>query len=159
MVGTDDLVIAEAAETDAAIITQLLHTAFEEYRGVLDPPSGAHDETVEKVREKMKAAHVVMARCGGVPAGCVFYELDGDALYLSRLAVLPEYRRRGLGQALIAFVESRARALGLTHVRLAVRLALPHLRARYERLGYHLYEMGTHAGYHEPTFVILEKQF
>ncbi len=158
MVGTDDLIITEAAEVDAAIITRLLLTAFEEYRGVLDPPSGAHDETEDKVREKMKTAHVVMARCSEVPAGCVFYEPDEDGLYLSRLAVLPEYRRHGIGRALIEYVESRARDLGLQRVRLAVRLALPQLRALYERLGYQPYALGTHPDYHEPTYVILEKQ-
>ncbi len=154
----DELVIVEATEADAATITQILHTAFEEYRGVLDPPSGAHAETVEHVRERMTVAHVGLARYGGVPAGCVFYEPKEGGIYFGRLAVLPEYRQHGIGRALVDYVESQARAMGMTRVRLGVRLALPQLRAYYEHLGYHLYELGTHPGYPEPTYATLEKQ-
>ena len=39
----------------------------------------------------------------------------------------------------------RASELGLPRVRLGVRVALPHLRARYERLGYRLIEQRNHA--------------
>jgi hypothetical protein len=39
--------LSEATEADAATAVTLLRTAFEEYRGVLDPPSGAHAETEE----------------------------------------------------------------------------------------------------------------
>jgi hypothetical protein len=38
-----------------------------------------------------------------------------------------------------------------------VRVALPHLRARYERLGYRVIEQRRHAGYAEPTYLVMEK--
>ncbi len=159
----EDLVLREATEDDAATIVAVVHAAFEEYRGRLDPPSGAHGETVEQVRRKMVTARVVLAslrvKPGGsdVVAGCVFYEPREDHLYLFRLAVLPAYRRRGVGRILIANVEQQARALQLGRVRLGVRLALAPLRAYYERIGYRVVEYGTHAGYPVPTYVMLEK--
>jgi hypothetical protein len=58
---------------------------------------------------------------------------------------------------LITHVENQARASGLGQVRLGVRIALPLLRAYYERLGYRLVEYCTHDGYAEPTYVILGK--
>ena len=41
--------------------------------------------------------------------------------------------------------------------RLGVRVALPHLLERYERLGYRMYEERFHEGYSEPTYLMMEK--
>jgi tRNA threonylcarbamoyladenosine biosynthesis protein TsaE len=152
-----DLVLREATDADAAAIVALIHAAFEEYRAVLDPPSGAHRETEETIRQKMLSSRVVIAVCGSAPVGCVFFEQAADHLSFSRLAVPPACRRRGVGAALIAYVEERARALSLGQVRLGTRIALPHLRSYYERLGYRLLEYRAHDGYAEPTYMILEK--
>ena len=152
-----DLRLREATDADAAAIVTLIHAAFEEYRGMLDPPSGAHNETEETVRRTMAAARVVLALSAGESSGCVFYEQAEDHLSFSRLAVPPAYRRRGIGQELIGYVENRARALHLRQVRLGVRIALAPLRSYYERLGYRLIEYHAHDGYAEPTYVILRK--
>jgi len=152
-----DLVLREATDADVPTIVALIHAAFEEYRGKIDPPSGAHHESEEKVRQKMSSARVVVALLSGKPSGCVFYEQAADHLSLSRLAVPPAYRRRGIGQALIAYVEDRAEGLSIGQVRLGVRIALRRLRAYYERLRYRPVEYCAHDGYAEPTYVILEK--
>ncbi len=151
------LIITDATESDVATIVSLIHQAFAEYRGLLDPPSGAHSETEETVRTKMTKARVGLARLGDTVVGCVFYEREAEWMYLSRLAVLPAYRQRGIGHALIEYVEARTREAGLKRVRLGERLALPHLRAMYEQQGYKIAELGTHSGYAEPTFAIMEK--
>jgi ribosomal protein S18 acetylase RimI-like enzyme len=99
----------------------------------------------------------VLAGAGGEVAGCVFYAPMGDYVDLFRLAVLPAYRRRGVGRALVEYVEARARALSIPCVQLGVRVALPGNRAYYERMGYRFLEARTHTGYTEPTYVILQK--
>jgi GNAT superfamily N-acetyltransferase len=152
-----DLVLREATDADVPTIVTLIHAAFDEYRAQLDPPSGAHHETEETVRQKMSSTRVVLALSTDKPMGCVFYEQVEDHLSFSRLAVPPSYRRRGIGRTLIAYVEDRARSLNRRQVRLGVRIALPPLRAYYERLGYRLVEYCAHDGYAEPTYVILEK--
>lgn len=152
-----DLVLREATEADVPTIVALVHAAFAEYRGRIDPPSGAHNESIEHVRQKMAAARVVLADKQTVPAGCVFYEHRMNHVYLFRLAVLPDHRQQGIAHRLIEHVEARARSLNVPYVRLGVRLALPHIRNYYERLGYHALEYGKHVGYSEPTYVILEK--
>jgi predicted N-acetyltransferase YhbS len=154
----NDVFLREATDQDAPLLLQVLQTAFEEYRGRLDPPSGAHSETVEKLRQKLTTSHVVVAEVEGEIAGCVFYEAENGSMHLERLAVLPSYRRRGLGRRLIDYVEAQARALNLPHVRLGVRVVLKDNWAYYERLGYRLIEYKSHAGYSEPTYVILEKE-
>src|SRR5258708_2581761 len=139
-----DLLLREATDADVATIVALIRSAFEEYRGKLDPPSGAHQETEDNVRQKMASARVVVALAGGEPSGCVFYEQDPDHLSFSRLAVPPAYRRRGIGQELIAYVEDRARMVHRRYVRVGVRLVLAPLRAYYERRGYRLVEYCAH---------------
>jgi ribosomal protein S18 acetylase RimI-like enzyme len=150
-------ILREAAAGEAPDIVGVLQAAFREYLGRLDPPSGAHAETVETVRQRMTRATAVLALIEGVPAGCIFCEARAGHVYLSRLAVLPSYRRRGLGHALIEHVEARARTLGISRVRLGVRISLVEQRAYYERLGYRFFEHGYHEGYTEPTFDFLEK--
>jgi ribosomal protein S18 acetylase RimI-like enzyme len=156
-VAVGDIVLGEATDADVPTIVALVRSAFEEYRGRLDPPSGALDETAERVRQRMKVARVVFAQARVAALGCVFYERRDDHVYLFRLAVLPRFRRQGIGRALISRVEADARALNFPRVRLGVRVALPDLRAYYERFGYRFVESGSHAGYSEPTYVILEK--
>ena len=153
------ITVREAACPDVAAILDILRAAFAEYEGFLDPPSGAHDETPGTVRRRMARGGAVMAIVGDVPVGCAFYEAVDGLLYFGRLSVLPHFRRRGIGTALLDSVEQRARNTGAAGVRLGVRLQLPHLLTRYERLGYRITKDMTHAGYEHPTYVFMEKRF
>jgi ribosomal protein S18 acetylase RimI-like enzyme len=150
--------LREATEADVETVASLVRAAFEEYRGRLDPPSGAHAETAATVRDKMKSDRIILAFAEDVPAGCVFYRPGEGHLYFFRLAVLPRYRRQGLGQLMIEQVEQRARAMGLPRLRLGVRIVLDRQRAYYERLGYRVVESASHSGYTEPTYVFMEKE-
>ena len=155
---TDRMELRQAAEQDIPTLLTVLHAAFEEYRGQLDPPSGVHQETGETLRQKMQAGNAVLARVNNQVVGCVFFELEDDHLYLGRLSVLPQYRQQGVGRALIAYVEDRARVLNIARVQLGVRLALAALREYYERLGYQPIRYAAHEGFAEPTYVMMEKK-
>lgn len=146
-----------AAEADAETISEILHAAFQEYDGILNPPSGVHKETAESVRAKMQTGQWLLAKYGDRAVGCVWCEPRDGFLYLGRLGVAPSIRGRGIGSALMDAVEARARAQSLTRVRLGVRVALADMRAVYERRGYAFVEAHTHEGFTEPTHVILEK--
>ena len=152
------MTLRDAAQSDAPVLLRLMHAAFEEYRAMLDPPSGVHGETLDTVREKLKAGYAVLALIEEQPVGCAFVRSELSHVYFSRLSVLPDHRRRGIGGALIEHVERNARADGVKRVRLGVRIALPHLKARYEKLGYSVVEFVTHEGYNQPTYVLMEKQ-
>ena len=147
----------EAVVGDVPTLLRVLLAAFEEYRGVLDPPSGAHHETIESVRRRLADGGAVLATIAGEPAGFAFYQPQNAHLYFSRLSVLPAFRNRGVGRALIDYVERRAAATGAAGVRLGVRTKLPHLIERYEKLGYRITKYMTHDGYTEPTYVCMEK--
>jgi len=150
--------LRQADKRDAPILVSILHAAFEEYRGRLDPPSGAHIESVDDIHQKLETASAVIASFDGETAGCVFYEPEETAMYLGRLAVLPPFRRHGIGRALIEYVEEQARQFELAHVHLGVRVALPYLMAYYQGLGYTITAYGMHPGYLEPTYVNMQKE-
>ena len=152
------ITLREAQRSEAPAILRILHAAFAEYEGVLDPPSGAHDETVDTVTQWLTRGSAVIAEVDEQPVGFAFYERrDGERVYFGRLSVLPEFRSQGIAQQLLEYVEQHARDRGAASVTLGVRLQLPHLVARYERLGYRITKYMTHPGYKEPTYLFMAK--
>ena len=146
-----------AAEADTQQVLALILDGFEEYRDVLNPPSGAHRETAETIRKKLIKGGGFIAYMGDQAVGCVLYEPEADALYLGRLAVLPDYRKQGVARVLVEVIENRARELNLPKVTLGVRMQLPGNRAFFEHLGYQVVVYDSHDGYSQPTFMTLEK--
>jgi len=154
-------------DADLLEVAALLRKAFEEYRGLLNPPSGAHEESAEQLRLVLKDSRALVAvvknrsNDANAPAdrivGCVFYQFLLDHVYLFRLAVLPGYRRRGIGHALIQQVEEITRFAGIHLIQLGVRTQLPENQAYYEKLGYRVLRYEAHKDYPEPTVVILQK--
>jgi len=153
------IVLREAKPDDIAILTAAIRATFEEYRDKLNPPSGSLDEREEDVAAKLKKGGGVLAYVDQQLAGVVLYypsETDGS-LYLGRLGVLPDFRRFGVGKALVQAVETRAQQLGYAEVTLAVRIQLPGNRQFFERLGYAVTSYETHAGFSAPTFTMMSK--
>ena len=147
-----------AREYDVPNILNVIQESFEEYRGKLNPPSSAHDKTVKKVQEELAAATVFVAQDKTTLVGCVFFRRQEDYIYLNRLSVLPAWRKMGIAGELIGLVEQQTIKQGLTKVRLSVRLALLENQAYYQKKGYEFKHYGTHSGYTEPTYMVLEKQ-
>jgi ribosomal protein S18 acetylase RimI-like enzyme len=83
-------------------------------------------------------------------------ETRRDEYYLANMAVLPEFRRRGIGSALLANAEEKACHAGLRKCSLIVDIENPSARLLYERNGYRVVFSKTypgpaenaHAGYH-----------
>ena len=152
------MVLREATYDDIPTLVSLIHTAFEEYRGRLEPPSGAHRETAQSIGIYLQQGRAVLALLNDRAVGCVCYHQEGEHVYFGRLSVLPAFRQHGVGRALVTYVEQQAKALGAQRVQLGMRIALPHLQAYYARLGYRVVRYEAHAGYTEPTSVVMEKQ-
>ena len=155
-----DLHLRAADLGDAETVVALVHDAFSEYQNVLDPPPGGLDETPDSLRAQMAAGtRVLIAEQDSVPAGCVFCTAHSDEgfVYLGRLSVSPRFRRRGIGNALLAAVEEYARALGYESTRLGTRVVLTQKQAWYERLGYRVIAEKAHPGRPGPTYLVMEK--
>jgi N-acetylglutamate synthase-like GNAT family acetyltransferase len=71
------------------------------------------------------------------PIACVATEYpSAEVAYLNRLAVLPAYRRQGIGKSLVGFVLDRARARGAKTVSIGVIGQHLALQDWYEKLGF-----------------------
>jgi ribosomal protein S18 acetylase RimI-like enzyme len=128
--------IALAAPSDAPLVHRIMQEAFEEYRGVLEPPSSTHEETVEDVRRAFATGGAVLAWQGEEAVGSARFQPRPEYLYVGRVSVLPAWRGRGIGAAMMTFIEEHARALGQPETRVEVRLSLPSNVGLYRRLGY-----------------------
>jgi GNAT superfamily N-acetyltransferase len=141
---------ADAGRSDD--ILTLVHLAF----GALTPPSGALNETVDDVAARFRAGLVLIAEAEDVLVGSVFAAMKGDGLYLTRMAVRPDWQNRGIGRALLAAAELQARALGVQKLTLRVRLNLPDNRAYFERAGFVVTGQGQDPG--RPPYDAMERQ-
>jgi GNAT superfamily N-acetyltransferase len=152
------ILLRKATAADIPTLLRLIQTAFAEYEGQLDPPSGAHKETEESLLNALHFGSAAVASFNGEMAGCVFYSPKDGHVYIGRLCVLPAFRGFGIGKILMTYAEQRAADLGFQRVQIGVRIALPHLHAYYKSLGYARVRDETHPGYEKPTYTVMEKE-
>lgn len=93
------------------------------------------------------AAFGLFARCG-LTAYISFYHTPGEMEILN-LAVLPEYRKRGLGRRLLEMVLQVARKMGIEKALLEVRRGNSPAIALYRSSGFEL--VGTRPRYYADT--------
>ena len=117
--------VAESKE-ELETCLRLRWTVFVEEQGV--PPSLELDE-----HDRTDAVHA-LALLDGVPCGAGrFVFLQPGLAKLQRMAVIDDVRGRGVGRALLAFLEGEARRRGAAAFTLGAQL---HARAFYEKAGY-----------------------
>jgi predicted GNAT family N-acyltransferase len=118
------ILVAGTVEERAAALA-IRWTVFVDEQGV--PPELERDD-------RDPAATHFLARLDGVPIGAArLVVTDGAVGLVGRVAVLRPLRSAGIGAAIMAGVEDRARTLGLTRLELH---AQTYVRGFYARLGY-----------------------
>jgi predicted N-acetyltransferase YhbS len=155
---SDHLVLRAATTADAVALATTIAAAFEEYRGKLQPESGAFRETADAIAAELKRdSGAIVAERNGTVVGCVVLKLmDGD-LYFGRLAVLPSERGHGIARKLVEAVEDEARRRELAGVRLGVRVVLTENQRFFTSLGYVEYSREAHEGFDYPTSINMRK--
>ena len=162
-------------EAQAAALHALVQGVFGALK--IDPPSSMLRETVADVAARLRRETCFVARAEGRLIGSVFCvvafssEVDtgsrqenastqdsraGAALYIGRLAVAPDWRRRGVAGALIEAAKDEARRLGARRMTLKARIALADNVALFRRHGFAVVAEETHSGYTHPTSYAME---
>lgn len=143
---------------DADAVAMLIRAAFSALQVVPDPPMSAL-----RVMAADVAAHLAsggggaVADAHGQPVGCALWIEKQGGLYLSRIAVRPDWRQRGIARALVAAAEAAARRMGLPRLHLSTRLVLTDNRRLFAACGFVETAQHAHLGYAAPTFVDMEK--
>lgn len=143
----------------ASVIRNSFATVTEEFKITRENaptnPAFAEADSLEKM--KGKGASMYGAYLDGQRVGFVAVErADDDRWYMERLAVLPEYRHKGIGRTLMDFVFETVRQRGGKKVSIGIINENRVLKKWY--IDYGFVEMGTRAFSHLPFEVcFLEK--
>lgn len=155
---SDPVVLRHATVADAPAIAATIAAAFEQYRGRLQPESGAFRETAAAIAGELEGgSDGIVAERNGALIGCVMLKPQDGDLYFGRLSVRPEARGGGLARRLIAAVEAEARRRGLAGVRLGVRIVLTDNQRLFASLGYAETSREAHPGFDRPTSINMRK--
>jgi len=155
---SDTLILRAATAVDAPAIAATIAAAFAEYRGTLEPESGAFRETAEGIADELaRDSGAIVAERNGQMLGCVMVKLLEGDLYFGRLSVLPAARGQGIAKRLVEAVEDEARRRELLGVRLGVRVVLTENQRLFTSLGYVEFSREAHEGFDYPTSINMRK--
>ncbi len=98
--------------------------------------------TAEWIRsDRLEGVRYYSAACGNMLVGCAASKAaTAETFYLMRLAVLPLFRRQGIGRRLAQHVCRQARRAGAAEVSVGLIAAQEELAAWYGRLGFEAVE-------------------
>lgn len=141
--------VARAREIHA--FTQTIFGALD-----IEPPSSVLRESEADFAVRLTKETCFIVERSGELIGSVFCALDGDALYVGRLAVAPVYRRRGIANALIEAAKTEALRRGARRITLGTRIAMPGNLALFRRHGFTVVRETCHPGFATPTSYDME---
>jgi len=145
----EGVTIRRARSNEAEQIWHVTRAAYALYRGRVRPEFRALRTTAAAIRREIRTGRRVygVAVHEDKVVATIRYRRWRYHLGLSRLAVLPEYQRFGLGRMMMQWAEERARKLRVREVRGEVRTVLPELLEYYKRMGYRPFARRSGRGY------------
>ncbi len=142
-------------ENPGAAEARRLIEKLDEYLVGLYPAASNHLLPIEVLQQP--DVTFLVARVEGWAVGCGAFVNRGDYAELKRMFVESEYRGSGIGQRIVAELERRALACGLTVSRIETGIYQPEALRLYERAGYH--RRGPFGEYwDDPLSVFMEKK-
>jgi ribosomal protein S18 acetylase RimI-like enzyme len=138
------IVVTRAELGDAMLLHRIMLSAFDEYRGTLQPPSSALSETVADKERALIVGGAVIAWDQDEAIGFARYVRRGNHLYAGRVSVVPSHRRRGIARRLMEAIIALAPAQGCNEVQVEVRCVLTSNVGLYQSLGFEIVEEVQH---------------
>ena len=133
-----------ATAADGPRLERIVEAAYSGYIERIGMRPGPMDDDL---RAQVDAGVVVVAIEEAGPVGLIVLIAAEDHLLIENVAVAPGRQGQGIGRALLAHAEARARELGLPEVRLYTHELMSENRALYSRLGYGEDELRQEQGF------------
>jgi N-acetylglutamate synthase-like GNAT family acetyltransferase len=137
------MIIREANKADKGTLVALLRDSFRDVAEkfnftVENCPKFAGFNVKERVDSDFeKGLRYFILEEKGRACGCVALEKAGpDLCYLGRLAVLPEYRNKGFGQAMVKHLFEQAKTIGYRRVEIGIISKHIKLKKWYKKFGF-----------------------
>jgi N-acetylglutamate synthase-like GNAT family acetyltransferase len=137
------VVIKQANETDISILMDILRKSFagvaERFNLTIENcPKNPAFCTEQRIKDDFdRGLKYFILEGSGQPCGCVAFEnAKPGVCYLERLAVLPEYRRKGFGKALVNHIFDMAKEMKMPRVEIAMIAKDNELREWYRKFGF-----------------------
>ncbi|HPG41187.1 MAG TPA: GNAT family N-acetyltransferase [bacterium] len=135
--------IRKASRNDSSLLCSLIQQAFQDVARQFNLtrencPTHPSFYSQERIQTDLaKGLEFFIIEISSKPVGCVGLEFKNKELgYLIRLAVLNEYRKKGLGKMLVIHCFDYARSRGLARIEIGIISAQKELRTWYEKLGF-----------------------
>ena len=145
--------VLRAGNPKLAKALRLIQQVFAEHDGRVDPPSSMHRLTLKDLEDPGKEVCCL----GPEPRAVVILTPQTDALYLGKLAVLPQFRGHGLSRILVEHAAERAVQLGLSYLDLETRIELIENHAAFAKMDFVTIAENAHPGYNRPTSIKMRR--
>ena len=136
-------ITAEPIEPSAAFVRRCFQTVADEM-GITPERAPRYTAFITDERlaeERDRGAIFYGFFTGGTQAGFVTLEQEERGWFMKRLAVLPEYRSRGIGRKLVDHILNQARQRGIDRLHIGIVNEQSGLKDWYVRLGFVEYQV------------------
>ncbi len=137
------MIIRDAKKTDEGVLAALIRDSFydvaEKFSLTAEscPKFPAFNAKERVASDFEKGLKFYILEENGRACGCVALEKAGpDLCYLGRLAVLPEHRNKGFGQALVNHLFEQAGRIGIRRVEIGIISKHRKLKNWYRKFGF-----------------------
>jgi len=137
------LVIREAAAEDGPELLRMMRLLAEQEPGKIQFEEAVARETFHQFLSLPAFGRVWILNEGTTIAGYIVltigfsFEFRGHDAFIDELYIEPDFRRRGFGTQAVAFLEKKAREMGVNAVHLEVDRGNDSAFQLYRRAGYH----------------------
>jgi len=135
--------IREASRTDISILLDILRKSFADVAErfnltVENCPKTLAFCTEQRIKDDFaRGLKYYVLEEDAQPCGCIALERAGSGVcYLERLAVLPEYRGRGFGKALVNQIFDKAKEMRMRRIEIGIISEDSELKDWYRKFGF-----------------------